>query len=339
MGKYRTGSHSALVYRNIVALLAILLPVVVSAQLFQPVNDDPFGVPVAFNPDSVKAQRISEITSNFQYKPDGKIIQDKGLQEHFHFDKEGRVVFYWRTRVKGMEPKAVEHGPVYRKGRKVKDGWTEYKYTYSYDTLFIYSYYDSLSRLSIRRMCEGVYYHAWYYTYDEDGLITTQIHCRETNLGSSHRDFRLGAQTEISREDFRYEKYSSRSIKKLSVNDEGKSYKETMMYLDEKGRVVETREAFMAGGIRITCGYEYDSLGRFLSCTYSSNAGDPVNELTQYKYDSLGRIESIRRFRNAVLKDEFSYLYEGNAKVSYAYINRRHIDQGIDIVKMQVVNY
>ena len=99
MGKYRTGSHSAFVYRNIVALLAILLPVVVSAQLFQPVNDDPFGVPVAFNPDSVKAQRISEITSNFQYKPDGKIIQDKGLQEHFHFDKEGRVVFYWRTRV------------------------------------------------------------------------------------------------------------------------------------------------------------------------------------------------------------------------------------------------
>jgi hypothetical protein len=95
----------------------------------------------------------------------------------------------------------------------------------------------------------------------------------------------------------------------------------------------------MAGGIRITCGYEYDSLGRFLSCTYSSNAGDPVNELTQYKYDSLGRIESIRRFRNTVLKDEFSYLYDGDAKVSYAYINRRHIDQGIDIVKMQVVNY
>ena len=310
-----------------------------SAQLFLPVNDDPFGVPILFNSDSVLKLKIQSVTCAYQYKPDGHIIDDKGIREYFGFDREGRINFYWKTRIKNMEAKAVEHDAVYRKGKKIRDGWTEYKYDYNYDTVFIYTYYDSLSRVSLRRSCDGIYYHAWYYTYNEDGWIVTQIHCRETNAGTSHRDFRLGVQTIISREDFTYEKYSSTRIKRLCLNDEGKVYKETMMSLDVQGRLVESREAYTAGGIRIVSTYEYDSLGRMASCTYSSNASDQLVELTQYNYDSLGRIESVRRYKNTVLKDEFSYLYEGKAMMAYAFINRRHIELGIDIVKMAIVFY
>jgi hypothetical protein len=193
--------------------------------------------------------------------------------------------------------------------------------------------------VSTRRLCDGQYYHTWYYTYNDEGWVVTQIHCRETNNNASHRDFRLGVQTIISREDFSYEKYSLTQIKQLCLNDEGKVYKETMMTLDKTGRLIDTREAYTAGGIRITTAYSYDSLGRMCSYLYSSNASDQLTELTEYRYDSLGRIDAVRRYKNTVLKDQFSYLYEGGTTISYAYINRRHIELGIDIVKMEVLYY
>jgi hypothetical protein len=321
------------------AVSLIFLSKVSSAQLFVPVTDDPFAVPIKFSPDSIRNHKIHSITSAYQYKPDGRIIEDKGLREYFEFDQLGRLIFYWRTRVRGMEAKPIEHEAVVRRGRVVKQAWTEYKYAYAYDTAFIYTYYDSLSRVASRRYCEGVYYHTWYYTYNDQGLVVTQIHCRETNATASHRDFRMGVQTVISREDFSYEIYSSMQVKQLCLNDEGKVYKETMITLDKQGRPIENREAFTAGGIRIVTTYAYDEIGRLSGWTYTSNAGDPVAEETQYKYDSLGRIESVKRFKNTVLKDEFSYLYDGNAMMSYAYINRRHIELGIDIIKMAVTYY
>lgn len=333
------GSAAKRQRRNLVLFGFLILVNVVRAQLFVPVTDDPFAVPIKFSPDSVRNHKIHSITSAYQYKPDGRIIEDKGLREYFEFDRQGRLTYYWRTRVKGMEAKTIEHGDVYRRGKKVKSGWTEYKYAYAYDTAFIYTFYDSLSRISMRRYCEGVYYHTWYYTYNEQGFVVTQIHCRETNAGTSHRNFKLGVQTTISREDFSYEVYSSTQMKQLCLNDEGKVYKETMITLDKEGRVIESREAYTAGGIRIITTYAYDELGRMSSWSYTSNAGDPLAELTQYTYDSLGRIESVKRFKNTVLKDEFSYLYEGSAKMSYAYINRRHIELGIDIIKMAVTYY
>lgn len=320
-------------------VLFILITTMCRAQFFVPVTDDPFAVPIKFSADSVRQYKIHSITSAYQYKPDGRIIDDKGLREYFEFDKKGRITYYWRTRVRGMETKPVEHGAVYRRGKKIKEGWIEYKYDYAYDTAFIYTFYDTLSRIASRRYCEGIYYHTWYYTYNEQDFVVTQIHCRETNSGTSHRDFKLGVQTVISREDFSYEVYSSTQMKQNCLNDEGKVYKETMMTLDKQGRLVESREAYTAGGIRIVTTYSYDEIGRLSSWSYTSNAGDPLVELTQYTYDSLGRIESVKRFKNTVLKDEFSYLYDGKASMSYAYINRRHIELGIDIIKMAVTYY
>lgn len=327
------------VLRRCFVVSFIFLSLVSKAQLFVPVTDDPFAVPIKFSPDSVRYHKIHSITSAYQYKPDGRIIEDKGLREYFEFDRQGRITFYWRTRVRGMEAKATEHPATVRRGRVVKQAWTEYKYDYAYDTAFIYTFYDSLSRIATRRYCEGIYYHTWYYTYNEQNFVVTQIHTRETNAGTSHRDFKLGVQTVISREDFSYEVYSSTVIKQNCLNDVGKVYKETMMALDKQGRLIESREAYTAGGIRIITTYAYDELGRMASWSYSSNAGEPLLEQTQYAYDSLGRIESVKRFKNTVLKDEFSYLYDGGAKMSYAYINRRHIELGIDIIKMAVVFY
>jgi hypothetical protein len=313
-----------------------LLPFAGLAQLYLPITDDPFGVPVKFNADSIRKHHILSITANLQYKPDEKKINDKGLKEFYRFDSLGRLDFYWRTRVKSFGEQTIEHPAVYRKGRKVRGPWTETVFAYSYDTVFVYYYYDNFQRLACRRQCDGDFYHTWYYIYNNDGTIARQTHCRETNLGQGHANFRLGVQTIISQEDFSYKRFSPSQIKQYCLNDEGKPYKEKMMLFDEKGRPLDFREAYNSGGIRIVSTWKYDSLGRTSEITYNSNAGGEFTEITQYHYDSLGRIESVKRFNDGKLKDEFSYLYHDREPVSYAYINRRHLELGIDIVKLEI---
>ena len=317
-------------------LLPLLLPLLSAAQLFLPIDDDPFSVPVRFNADSIRNRRIVSITANLQYKPDEHKIEDKGLKEFYHFDTIGRLDLYWRTRVHSYGQINIDHPAVYRKGRRVRAAYTETRYDYTYDTIYVYYYYDNFERLTCRRQCDGEFYHTWYYIYNEDGTIARQTHCRETNLGPDHRHFRLGVQTIISQEDFSYKRFSPTQVKQLCLNDEGKPYKETMMIFDKKGRPLDFREAYMSGGVRIVTTWNYDSLDRTSGWTYTSNAGGDFSEITQFKYDSLGRIESVKRFANSKLKDEFSYLYDGKAPVAYAYINRRHLELGIDIVKLEI---
>lgn len=317
-------------------LLFFLSPLIASAQLFLPIDDDPFGVPVRFNADSIRKHKILSITANIQYKPDDHKIEDKGLKEYYEFDSVGRLSFYWRNRVKSYGEETIEHEAVYRKGKRIRAAWTETKYVYRYDTVFVYYYYDNLQRLTCRRQCQEDFYHTWYYIYNEDGSVARQTHCRETNVGQGHSSFRLGVQTIISQEDFDYKRFSPTQIKQLCLNDEGKPYKETMMLFDKQGRPVDFREAYTAGGIRIVSSWEYDSIGRTSAITYTSNAGGDFTEKTYYRYDSLGRITAVQRYEDGKLKDDFTYLYREREPVAYAYINRRHLEAGIDIVKMEI---
>jgi hypothetical protein len=326
--------------RFIISLLLFFLTASsLPAQLLLPITDDPFGVPVKFNADSIRKHSVKTITANLQYKPDNRIIDDKGLKEFYEFDSLGRLAFYWRTRIKSFGEQTIEHPAVYRKGKRIKAAWSETKFVYNYDTVFVNYYYDNFQRLSCRRECEGDFYHTWYYIYNEDGTVARQTHCRETNQSQDKRNFRMGVQTIISQEDFSYQRFSATQIKQLCLNDEGKAYKETMMLLDEKKRPKEFREAYTAGGIRIVSEWKYDSLDRTSVISYTSNAGGDYSEYTQYNYDSLGRIESLKRYRNNLLVHEFSYLYNGKEAVPYAYINRRHQEMGIDIVKMEIAYY
>ncbi|MEO5643524.1 MAG: hypothetical protein ABIQ40_05695 [Bacteroidia bacterium] len=317
--------------------LILLLPVVASAQLFLPVDDDPFGVPVRFNADSIRFHKIKSVRTNLQYKPDGNIIIDKGLKEFYQFDSVGRMQLYWRNKIRSYTNDVIDHPAVYRKGKRIRSAWSEVRKYYVYDTVFVNYYYDYKNQLTCRRENDGDFYHTWYYLYNTDGTIARQTHCKETNTGHGHGNFRLGVQTIISQEDFSYEKYSPTQIKKLCLNDVGKPYKETMLLFDKQGRIIDSRESYTAGGIRIVTTWTYDSYGRTASTSYTSNAGDAIAEITNYNYDSLGRIESMKKFHNNVLTDEFSYLYEKNAAIAHAYINRRHLELGIDIVKMDIV--
>lgn len=305
-----------------------------AAQLFLPVSDDPFGVPVQFNRDSVKAAGIRYINVGLQYKPDQQVISDKGLREYYAFDSLGNLSLCWRSRIRSVQTEETIIPAVYRRGRRVRAARTEYRTSYTYDTVFVHYYYDSLQRLVTRRMSDADYYNTWYYQWNPDSTLAARIHVRETNLGRDHNDFRLGVQTIISDERFNYETYDNRQRKQLALNDEGKPYRQTITDVDSAGRVLEERQSFIVGGIYIRYTYVYDSLGRLGSRTYATNGGDAIEEVISYTRDSLGRLDAVRLHKNGLLYDEFSYLYDGKSVVPYAFINRRHQQAGIDIVKL-----
>jgi hypothetical protein len=52
----------------------------ISAQLFRPIEQDPFGVTVQFDADSIRKYKIFSISTKIQNKQDGEVIVDKGLR-------------------------------------------------------------------------------------------------------------------------------------------------------------------------------------------------------------------------------------------------------------------
>jgi YD repeat-containing protein len=325
---------------RLLCFLMVLVPAVqLRGQLFVFITDDPFGVPLQFNSDSVQQKHIRTINAAYQYKPDNQIIQDRGVQEEYQFDSLGRMTRYMRTRIAGRKTEVIEHPAVYRRGKRVARAWTETKTAFVHDSIFVYYRYDSVQRLAWRRMCDGDYYNTWYYEYNLDGTISRQTHCRETNLTLSHTDFRLGVQTILSQEVFGYERFNATQTKQRCLNDEGKVYKETMLNFDASGRLIDERQAFVVGSIRNQIKYVYDTQGRLKERIYTSNASQDLIEKSVLEYDSVGRTAALKFYRNEVLREEFSYLYNAETPGAYAWVNRRHQEAGIDIVKLSYVLY
>ncbi len=326
------------IVRVIILSLCLFAPEL-RAQLFVYITDDPFGVPLRFNSDSIRARHIRTITTDYQYKPDNQIIQDRGVQEQFMFDTLGRLVRYMKTRIKGQATQTIEHPAVYRRGKRVAKAWTETKTVYVHDSIFVYYRYDSLKRLDMRRMCDGDYYNTWYYEYNLDGTISRQTHCRETNRNTSHLNFFLDVQTVLSQEVFGYEKFGTAQVKQRCLNDEGKVYKETMLNYDSQGHLVDERQAYIVGGLRNQVTYQYDAQGRLTERIFTSNANQDLIEKSVLTYDSIGRTTALKFYRNEILREEFSYLYNAEAPSAYAWVNRRHQEAGIDIVKLSYTLY
>lgn len=320
-------------------LLLLLLFCVAGLLHAQPVvqrTEDLFGVPIPFNPDFIRTEKIKTISAAITLKPDNKVIIDKGLSEGYNFDTLGRLTEYYRTRVRSYDTKEIEHPAVYRKGKRIARPWTEYKYQYTYDTVFTNFYYDSLNRVIIKRVNDGDFYNAWYYRYTNEpyyGCVLAQLQCRESNTGTSHREFRLGMQTILSTEDFCYERLTPNQVKRKCLNDEGKVYKEVILDFDSAGRLLAENSSYVVSWVKQTSFYRYDSLGRLTEKSNHSFSGDELAERTTFLYDSLGRFDMQRNYKNEILQDEISFVYSKETPAFYAMINRRAKDAAIDIVK------
>ncbi|TND08192.1 MAG: hypothetical protein FD123_2447 [Bacteroidetes bacterium] len=319
--------------------MLICLPGLVLPQDIVHFPNDLREVPIAFNPAFIFEKKISRIHVAVSLKPDNQVIQDKGLVESYAFDTLGRMTEYYRTRVKGYGMKEIQHAAVYRKGKRVRRPWVETVYQYSYDTVFVNFYYDSLDRLVVRRLNDGDFYNAWYFKYNNENQIITQLQCRETNTELSRKNFKIGVQNILSTEQFSYEKLTPTQTKRRCLNDEGKSYKEIILNYDSAGRLVDEYSSFVVTWVKQHNTYAYDSLGRLSELVYHEYSGEETIEKSTFEYDTLGHMAMRRNYKNDTLLDEVNFLYKKTEPSVNAIVNRRKKDAMIDIQKFTYEYY
>lgn len=161
--------------------------------------------PQNFSPSFIKQNKIKGITIVMVDKPDGEVIVDKGATHGYEFDSLGRVSRYYYTVLNNVTREEVDVPAIKRKGKIIRPATTKTVLNYVNDTIFTDLFYDSQGRVIGKRSRTGDYYDAWYYEYNDQGKLSKQLHCRETNASENRALFKLGVQTVLSSESFNYE--------------------------------------------------------------------------------------------------------------------------------------
>ena len=325
--------------RYIFFLCLIISGQLVCAQLLL---NNPSGISLTeptFNSKLIKENKIKSINAVFSSKPDGKVIDDKGLSASFYFDTIGRLFSFYATNISSFtkEEKYVPAG--YQYGRKINDAYTSEQYFYKYDTAFTFLIYNNQNRIIIKRTFAGDFCNTWYYEYYDNGKIKKQSNYKETNAGTSRTDFRLGVQTVLSEESFEYEQPVESQVKKKCLNDEKRVYKEIIINYDNKKNIISESSQFLVGWIYIENAYQYDDKSQLIEKKYSSNANGNLQEKSAYEYDAKGNILVEKKYKNTILTNEINYLYDETNKLVKSQLNRAFTEKKIDIVKYSYTYY
>ncbi|MGQ0827398.1 MAG: hypothetical protein ACT4ON_03270 [Bacteroidota bacterium] len=310
-----------------------------SAQLL---NTKPIDInvgPVHFDKGIVKQNRIKSILVIMVDKPDGALIIDKGATQGYEFDEKGRVIRYYYTILDKLELKEVEVPAIKMHGRVIKPTTTEMVVRYINDTVFANIFYDQQDRIISKRVRTGDYYDAYYYEYNEQGQIKKEMHCKETNISENKSEFKMGVQNILSSETFIYTTLTPTQIRKQCLNDEGREYKKAIINYDKKANKLSENYEFIVSWMRQENNYQYDSNGRLLERTFISNESGELKEYTVFENDRTGVLLSEKRFKNDVLLNEISYLYDETRNLVKSHVNRDHRNSSIGIVKYSYTFY
>jgi hypothetical protein len=321
-----------------ISLLSILvfLHCFSPAQMIDTHPSDIYSGELSFNPFSIGENKIKTITMRITSKPDEKIIEDRGLVKVFEFDSTGLIKKFYYTKIKKAEQTEVTDYYI-KRGRKIP--YTRTQFTYTYDTVFTYFYYNKLRNLILKRTLDGNFYETWYFDYDSLGKIKRQLRCKETNESENKNEFRVGVQTIISDEKFDYSILSNTQIKKKCLNDEGKPYKEVIINLDNAGRKLEENTIFIVGWMRMNNSYRYDSTGRLQEKILVTNSGSETKEVWLYAYDSTGKLMVQKYSRNNERVYEMNFLYDPATTLLTSEVTRFFKEKSISIMKYEYVFY
>lgn len=326
-------------YARLVAFLFVCLffplfalPQIIDMRILEPTTAE-----IRFSTDLVRVSKIKKITLNIANKPDLQVIDDKGLVQVYEFDSAGLLKRNYSTRIVGQEKIETEVKALYKRGRRVRAAYTDVRWVYKYDTTFTWFRYDSLSRMTSKRSNYGDFFTTTYYEYDKENRILKEITCKETNKNLDKHQFELGVQTILSSETFEYIDQSPTQVKKLCYNDDGKVYKQGIVNKDSN-TVVEDY-SFVVGYVRYSNFYRYDSNGRLVEKSSTSNSNGDVKQTWQFTYDEKGHITDEKRFRNEVNTDLLSYLYDEDKKLVKSRLDRDFVNASIEIVKFSYEFY
>lgn len=314
-------------------LLFVFLSAALDAQLILPTLSNSFDPYPQFNKELIKKYHIRTITFDILDKKDYQPGKDQGLVQHFDFDTAGRMIRFYYTVIAKQIVKETYVAPVRRK-RKVIRGYTRHEDQYIYDTISTRFFYDARGRMILKRYNEGTYYESTYLEYDEQDRITRELRCKETNVHPDKSLFTLGVQSVISEEKFQYQGTGNRQYKKNCLNDEGRIFREVIVNLNENNKPVEFNENFTVTWINQKSKFWYTPFGQLAQKSFETNTNGIQAIRDTFEYDNRGNILWEKQFKNDVLLNERSYLFDQNNELVTSFVIRDHIGKSMRITKL-----
>ncbi len=304
------------------------------AQLILPSENNGFDQYPNFNFEYIRQHRIKSITFDILDKKDLEVAVDRGLINIYEFDSLGRLTRFYYTLIGKTIVKEYHQAPVVKHHRVISKGGVYYKNDYSYDTISTRFFYDAANRLKLKRYNDGNYYEAYYYEYDSLGRVIHELRARESNASTDKNLFQLGKQNIISDERFEYQSTGKMQYKKKCLNDEGRVYKEIIVNMNERGQVLRLNESFTVTWINQETLFTYNENNQLTEKNYQSNSSGMLYIKDTFEYDAKGNILTEKQYKNDVLQNELSYLFDESDNKVKSFLNRDYINKSIRITKL-----
>lgn len=287
-----------------------------------------------FNSDYIKKNKIKVLIFDIMDKKDLQIAEDKGLIHYYEFNKEGLLTRFYYTVISKTISHEIHTEFVSKKSKKIRNGGVRIKNEFIYDTISTYFFYDSINRLKMSRFNDGSYYESTYYEYNETNLPIKIVRAKETNISNDKTNFQLGMQYVLSDERFQQVKTSKQQIKTICLNDEGRTYKEIISNYDESYHLISSSESYIATWINQESFFKYNQSGQMIEKLFKSNSGGSINVKASFEYDASGNLLTEKQFKNDILLNELSYIYDETDRRIKSFLNRDHINKSIRITKV-----
>jgi hypothetical protein len=315
------------------ALLLTTFNLPIIAQTLIPTAENAFESQLPFNTEYIKSQNIKSITFDIIDKKDLQVAEDKGLLTYYEFNANGLLTRFYNTSIIKIIQKEYHSEPVYRRGRKISNGYSYTKNEYVYDTVSTSYFYNENNLVKLKRYNDGSYYESYYYDYTIDGLVEKEKRYKETNVSGSKTEFKLGGQYLISEESYKYNATGKNQYKKTCLNDEGRSYKEIIYTLNDNKKALSVNEQYTVAWITQNSSFEYNAKGQLTKASYKSNSNGNIEQVRTYEYDSNDCLLTEKQFKNGQLLKEISYITDSSKKVN-SYIIRDPNSKSLRIVKL-----
>jgi hypothetical protein len=303
------------------------------SQTLIPTAENAFENQLPFNTEFIKSQKIKSITFDIIDKKDLQVAEDKGLLTYYEFNTNGLLTRFYNTSIVKVIQKEYHSEPVYRRGRKVSNGYSYSKNEYIYDTVSTNYFYTDNSLLKLKRYNDGSYYESYYYDYTAEGKVEKEKRCKETNVSENKTEFKLGGQYIISEESYKYTSTGKNQYKKTCMNDEGRPYKEIIFTFNDAKKPISINEQYTVAWITQNSNFEYNSKGQLIKASYKSNSNGDMEQVRTYEYDANDCLLTEKQFKNGAILKEISYVTDANKKVN-SYIIRDPNSKSLRIVKL-----
>lgn len=266
-------------------------------------SEEPF-----LNSQIIKSNKIKSMLVEVQSKADNKPIVHHNLWLYYDFDHEGRMIRSYK---------------LFKKSDLL------------FDTILVSYEYNSQNKIITKRTSDNFGFYSLNYEYDSNGNIIKETYCRDISSGTGHLDFKLLKQYPIAVETYKTECYTSTQCKRFTLNNIGITYKETLIYYDNNGKVLSEETSYLNTGKREKRSYNYDDKGRVTEIIDYNDIDSEYTQLTLIDYDNQERIIKWMIYKNNQLKENAEFLFlENKPQIISAYINRKESEKQMDIYKI-----